>query len=105
MFDYVYSEIDCTKCANCCKKVSPILNERDIKKLDGLTVEKLIEQFKSVRKDTIGIVREMMEQDFNREGMHPFHGHGKLERFIIWAYEHVRIHEDDIRKILRIKLV
>jgi len=73
------------------------------KKLDGLTVEELIEQFKSVREDTIDIVRGMTEEDFNREGMHAFHGHGKLERFIIWAYEHVRIHEDDIRKVLRIK--
>ncbi len=73
------------------------------KKLDGLTVEELIEQFKSVREDTIIIVRGMAEQDLNREGRHPFHGHGKLERFIIWAYEHVRIHEDDIRKALRIK--
>ena len=72
------------------------------KKLDGLTVEELIEQFKSVRKDTIGIVEGMTEQDLNREGRHPFHGHGKLERFIIWAYEHVRIHEDDIRKTLKI---
>jgi hypothetical protein len=73
------------------------------KKLDGLTVGELIEQFKSVREDTIIIVRGMAEQDLNREGRHPFHGHGKLERFIIWAYEHVCIHEDDIRKVLRIK--
>jgi hypothetical protein len=72
------------------------------KKLDGLTLEELIEQFKSVRKDTIGIVKGMTEQDFSREGRHPFHGHGKLERFIPWAYEHVRIHEDDIRKVLKI---
>ena len=73
------------------------------KKLDGLTVEELIEQFKSVREDTIAIVRGMTEQDLNREGRHPFHGQGKLERFIIWAYEHVGIHENDIRKALRIK--
>lgn len=72
------------------------------KKLDELTVEELIEQFKSVREDTIVIVKGMTESDFNREGTHAFHGHGKLERFIIWAYEHVRIHEDDIRKVLRI---
>jgi len=73
------------------------------KKLDGLTLEELIEQFKSVREDTIDIVRGMTEQAFNREGMHAFHGHGKLERFIIWAYEHTRIHQDDISKVLRIK--
>ncbi len=73
------------------------------KKLDGFTVEELIEQFKSVREDTIDIVKGMTGQDFMREGRHPFHGHGKLERFIVWAYEHVDIHEDDIRKGLQIK--
>jgi DinB superfamily len=73
------------------------------KKLDALSVEELIEQFKSVRGGTIDIVREMTQQDFSREGRHPFHGHGKLERFIIWAYEHVDIHKDDIRKALHTK--
>lgn len=73
------------------------------KKLDRLTVEELIKQFKSVREDTIVIVRGMTEQDLNRDGRHPFHGHGKLERFIIWAYEHVCIHEVDIRKALQSK--
>ena len=65
-------------------------------------VKELIEQFKSVREDTIVIVSGMTEQDFDREGMHAFHDHGKLERFIIWAYEHVRIHEDDIRTVLQL---
>lgn len=78
-------------------------NLTQTKKLDGLTVEELIEQFRSVREGTIAIVIGMTEQDFKLEGMHAFHGHGKLERFIIWAYEHVRIHEDDIRKALQIK--
>ena len=78
-------------------------NLTQTRKLDGLTVEELIEQFKSVREDTIVIVRGMTEQDFKREGMHAFHGHGKLERFIVWAYEHVRIHEDDIRKAFKVR--
>ena len=73
------------------------------KKIDGLTLEELLGQFKSVREDTIDIVKGMTKQDFIREGRHPFHGHGKLERFITWAYEHVDIHEDDIRKVLQIK--
>ena len=76
-------------------------NLTQTKKLDGLTVEELIEQFKLVREDTIAIVQGMSEQDLNREGMHAFHGHGKLERFIVWAYEHVRIHEDEIRKAIQ----
>jgi hypothetical protein len=78
-------------------------NLTQTKKLDGLTVEELIEQFRSVREGTIAIVRGMTEQDLNREGKHVFLGNGKLERFITWAYEHVRIHKDDIRKALIIK--
>jgi len=70
-------------------------------KLDELSMDELVVQFSSVRQDTIAIVREMSEQDFDREGRHAFHGHGKLERFIRWTYEHMRIHENDIDKVLK----
>jgi len=53
-----------------------------------------------VRRETIRIVREMQEEDLDRAGLHAFHGKGKLDRFIRWAYEHVRIHAEDIRKEL-----
>jgi hypothetical protein len=46
------------------------------------------------------IAREMQEEDLDREGMYAFHGKGQLDRFIRWAYEHARIHEGDIRKVL-----
>ncbi len=49
------------------------------------------------------MVKNMSEDDFDREGLHAFHGHGKLERFIRWAYEHVQIHEKDIRMKLQKK--
>ena len=70
-------------------------------KLDGLSSDELIQRFTSVRQETISIVRRMSENDLDREGRHAFHGHGKLERFIRWAYEHVSIHENDIRKELK----
>ena len=78
-------------------------NRSQVEKLDRLTVEELIVQFKQVRGDTIAIVREMSENDLDREGWHAFHGQDRLERFICWAYEHARIHENDIRKALPIK--
>ncbi len=71
-------------------------------KLDDLTVDELIERFSSVRSETIAIVNNMTDKDLDREGRHAFHGHGKLGRFIRWAYEHVRLHEKDIRKVLKI---
>jgi hypothetical protein len=73
-------------------------NRSQPKKLDRLSIDELIAQFKSVREDTISIVKAMSDADFDREGRHAFHGHGKLDRFIRWTYEHVQIHLDDIQK-------
>ncbi|MDH3802828.1 MAG: DinB family protein, partial [Deltaproteobacteria bacterium] len=75
-------------------------NRTQTSKLDELTLDELISQFRAVREDTISIVRELSEEDLDREGLHAFHGHGKLERFIRWAYEHARIHENEIRQAL-----
>jgi len=75
-------------------------NRKQTSKLDGLTLAELINQFRTVRENTISIVRELSEEDLDREGLHAFHGHGKLERFIRWAYEHARIHENEIRRAL-----
>ena len=76
-------------------------NRTQPKKLDTLTIDDLIRKFRSVRQETISMVKEMSEDDLDREGLHAFHGHGKLERFVRWAYEHVQIHENDIRMKLR----
>ena len=46
------------------------------------------------------VARAMADQDLDREGRHAFHGHGKLGRFIVWVYEHTRLHLDDIRKVI-----
>jgi hypothetical protein len=54
-----------------------------------------------VRQETVRIVREMQEGDLDREGLHAFHGQGKLDRCICWAYEHARLHEDDIHEALK----
>ena len=41
----ISSEIDCTDCANCCKKVQPVLDQEDIKKCcEGLGIS--VSQFK-----------------------------------------------------------
>ena len=53
------------------------------RKLDGLALDELFAKFRSVRRDTIEIVKGMEDKDLDREGRHAFHGHGKLERFII----------------------
>ncbi|MFZ0242597.1 MAG: DinB family protein [Desulfobacterales bacterium] len=69
-------------------------------KLDGLSPGELIDRFRAVRKETISIVADMQDSDLERIGRHPFHGTGRLERFILWADEHARLHEGDVRKVL-----
>ena len=73
-------------------------NRTQPKKYDGKTIDALITEFSSVRNDTIQIVGSMSDADLDREGLHAFHGHGKLERFIVWAYEHVALHLEDLHQ-------
>jgi len=75
-------------------------NRTQVGKLDDLELAALIEKFKSVRRETMAIVSQMSDSDLDREGRHAFHGHGKLERFIHWTYEHVDLHIEDIRKAI-----
>ena len=77
-------------------------NRSQPRKLFTFDLEALIQQFHLVREATMTIVRNMAENDLDREGRHAFHGHGKLERFIRWAYEHQRMHEDEIRRAIKI---
>jgi len=76
-------------------------NRSQTPKFDGITLDELIARFKAVRQETVRIVRGMQEEDLDREGLHAFHGRGRLDRFIRWAYEHVRLHEEDIRRVLK----
>ena len=72
-------------------------NRKQVPKIDHLPLTALLEQFEQVRQETIAIVRNMSDADLDRTGYHAFHGEDTLERFIRWAYEHARLHEDDIR--------
>ena len=75
-------------------------NRHQPKKLDGLSLHELIEKFKTVRKKTLTIVEGMTDRDLDREGRHAYHGHGKLERFIRWVYEHANLHCNDMGQVL-----
>jgi hypothetical protein len=75
-------------------------NRTQPQKLDHLSLQQLLQRFRTVREETIAIVAEMADADFDREGWHVFLGRDRLERFIRWAYEHARLHENDVRKAL-----
>ena len=75
-------------------------NRRQPQKLDHLALPELIQRFQATRQETIAIVRDMTDADFDRRGRHVFLGQDRLERFIRWAYEHARLHENDVRRAL-----
>jgi len=75
-------------------------NRTQPQKLDHLSLAALVQEFKAVREETIAIVIKMTDADLDRQGRHVFLGHDRLERFIRWAYEHARLHEDDVRQAL-----
>ena len=79
-------------------------NRTQPQKLDHLSLQQLLQRFRTVREETIAIVAGMADADFDREGWHVFLGRDRLERFIRWAYEHARLHEDDVRKALAASL-
>ena len=76
-------------------------NREQPARYEGHSVDDLLAAFRAVREETITIVRDMSDQDLDRQGWHVFHGEGSLSRFICWAYEHAQQHESDIRTAIQ----
>ena len=48
LYEGVYREIDCTACGNCCREISPVLEQEDIERLSrglGISPENFRERF------------------------------------------------------------
>lgn len=76
-------------------------NREQPPKLDPLSLDELLEQFRRVRRETLEIVESLQDADLDRTGRHPYHGIDRLEVFIRWAAEHARRHETDVRRGLQ----
>jgi len=60
LYQRIASEIDCRKCANCCRKIQPILSQKDIRDFSrglGLAVNKFKEQYLVKDDETPSIFR------------------------------------------------
>jgi len=58
LFQEISSKIDCTKCANCCKVVKPVLTAKDIEKLSeglGIPIAQLKEEYLTEYKEEKGL--------------------------------------------------
>ena len=69
-------------------------------KTKGLNPSELLEQFKSIRAETVAWVSELKESELDITGRHPYLGKTALREMIKMVYVHNQIHYRDIRKQL-----
>ncbi len=76
-------------------------NARQQEKTKELTPQELLEQYKSVRADTVAWVLGLQESDLALTGRHPFLGMTTLREAIKMLYLHNQIHYRDLKKVLK----
>lgn len=74
-------------------------NERAVEKLEALTIDELAALFMERRKRTIEFISSLRDEDFSKEGFHPFLGQAAVKEMIRLFYIHAQIHLRDIRNL------
>lgn len=60
----------------------------------------LLEQFEAERAETLRLVEQSTDSDFDRPAFHPFLGRTTLEEILKLLYRHTMLHARDVRKVL-----
>jgi uncharacterized protein (TIGR03083 family) len=60
----------------------------------------LLSQFEAERAETLRLVSQSAEADFDRQAYHPFLGRTTLEEILKLLYRHTMLHARDVRKAL-----
>ncbi len=71
------------------------------KKMAELPPQQLLEQFAAARAEMVAFVSTLSEADLEKRGRHPYLGLMSLGAMIKVVYRHNRLHERDLREILR----
>jgi hypothetical protein len=61
----------------------------------------LLEQYKSVRSDSVAWTLSIEESELEKQGRHPFLGMTTLREMIKMLYLHNMIHYRDMKKVLK----
>jgi len=75
-------------------------NASQQEKTKELTPSELLEQYKSVRADSVTWVLGLQEADLEKTGRHPFLGQTTIREMIKMLYLHNQIHYRDLKKTL-----
>jgi hypothetical protein len=66
-----------------------------------LTPQELLEQYKSIRADSIAWTSSLSETDLEIQGRHPFLGMTTIREMIKMLYLHNQLHYRDMKKVLK----
>jgi len=76
-------------------------NASQQEKTKDLSPQELLEQYKSVRADTVAWTLSLSESDLEKQGRHPFLGTTTLRDAIKMLYMHNQLHYRDMKKVLK----
>jgi hypothetical protein len=66
------------------------------------TPKELLEQYKSIRADSIAWTSSLSETDLEKQGRHPFLGMTTIREMIKMLYLHNQIHYRDMKKVIKV---
>ena len=76
-------------------------NEAQQQKTKDFTPAELLEQYKSVRANTVTWVSGLQESELEIQGRHPFIGMTSIREMVKMLYLHNQLHYRDLKKILK----
>ena len=65
------------------------------------TPQELLEQYKSVRADSIAWTSSLSEADLEKQGRHPFLGMTTIREMIKMLYLHNQLHYRDVKRVIK----
>ena len=66
------------------------------------TPQELLEQYKSVRTDSIAWTSSLSEADLEKQGRHPFLGTTTIREMIKMLYLHNQLHYRDVKRVIKV---
>jgi hypothetical protein len=76
-------------------------NAAQQQKTKELSLQELLEQYKSVRAESIAWTSSLAQADLEKQGRHPYLGMTTLREMIKMLYIHNQIHYRDMKKVLK----
>lgn len=76
-------------------------NARQQEKTRELTPQELLEQYQSMRAESVAWVAGLQESELEKTGRHPFLGQTALREMIKMLYIHNQLHYRDLKRVMK----